>query len=378
MPDPISFAVEEMTADHIDDSGRRLFLRTTIPMRIVSFGQDYPVESWFLGGLSLAKPCALQGKPGDKFPVQLQVTLGGVNVTLDVVLRLMHDRKDSIGFSFEDISSEQLGVLRALLVRSGGLSLERLPALPAPDTKTSRTAPARKSKQLRRHPILGGLALRCMLAFGFIGLLAGSLVVSSLPKDMESVHAAVAVPAARLVSPDRGYVDQVFVHPGENVSRNKVLMTIRRRAEPASVVTVASPCDCQVLEISARDGEEVRQGQGLVRLARWTPADLVLEALLPPDGDVAVGRQVKVLLEGSERPAFGRVVSVSSDWPAETYGLPKSLRVDPQARIMTVSVPEGLEGAKPGQAARLKLLEYGTVPDRIYAAVDKLVRLERK
>ena len=116
-----------MTTKTAMASARRLFSRTEIPMRICIDGFAIPVLNWSLGGVALAKPCTIALSPGQRLTGNLELVVGGVNLSVKVALRLAHEQADRFGFTFIDLTPEQMGMLRALLVRGGASPLERAP-----------------------------------------------------------------------------------------------------------------------------------------------------------------------------------------------------------------------------------------------------------
>jgi hypothetical protein len=87
-------------------------------MRICIDGFAIPVLNWSLGGLALAKPCQIPLSPEQQLTGNLEFVVGGVNLSVKVALRLAHEQPDRFGFAFVDLTPEQMGMLRALLVRS--------------------------------------------------------------------------------------------------------------------------------------------------------------------------------------------------------------------------------------------------------------------
>lgn len=361
-----------MPASDAKTSGRRLFSRTEIPMRITIDGHLLPVLNWSLGGLALAKPCPVSLGSDETVVGVLELLVGGVDLSVKVTLRLANEQPDRLGFAFVGISPEQMGMLRALLVRGGGTPLERAPlpapagrAATAPNRRGSASAPARR---LRRSLVRVAAVVAVVGVFGAIG--AYALLKKSV---VESAEAAVAIPAQLAVSVDRGYVDKVIVRPGETVASGAPLMSVRRRAEPAKAVLVTSPCACSVIDVLARPGEEVTAGQPLVQLSAPQAGEPFIEALIPTNVDLAVGQPVGVAVEGSATVGHGRVAAIDVERAAfSRYGLPDTLRQDPRYHLVIVSELSGLRSATPGAAARLRLSEDLSWTERLRGEVVKL------
>lgn len=106
-----------ITATSAQARARRLFSRTEIPMRVCIDDLAIPVLNWSLGGLALAKPCPLSFSPEQRLTGDLEFVVGGVDLSVKVALRLAHEQPDRFGFAFVDMTPEQTGLLRTLLVR---------------------------------------------------------------------------------------------------------------------------------------------------------------------------------------------------------------------------------------------------------------------
>lgn len=361
-----------MPANEANTTGRRLFSRTEIPMRITIDGQSIPVLNWSLGGLALPSSCQLSIAEDDTVVGMLDLLVSGVDLSVKVTLRLVNEGADRLGFAFVGMTPEQMGMLRALLVRGGGSPLERplvpASAAPLPATPQRRARPARRKRYVGRWLMRVAAALALVGAFGAMG--AYALVKKS---KIESAEAAVAIPSQLAVSVDRGYVDQIITKPGQSVAVGQPLLSIRRRAEPAKAVQVTSPCTCTVINVLTRAGDDVMVGQPLVQLASSKAGEPFIEALVPADIDLAIGRQVRVAVEGSSTMGRGRITAIGSDRPAFShYGLPEVLRHDPRYQLVIVSDLAGLRALPPGAAARLRLSDDVSWQERLRGEVVKL------
>lgn len=365
-----------MSPKDILRSARRLFSRTEMPMRITIDGQTMPVLNWSLGGIALSRSSPIDPRPGQPLAGSLELLVGGVSLAVKVTLRLAHRQADRFGFSFVDLTPEQMGMLRALLVRGGANPLERAPlpaAAPSPLAATAaapRPVPARRR---RRRIDVGRWAMRSAAALVLIAAFAGIAAVALVKKSaVESAQAAVAVPTRVASIADRGYVDQILVRPGQAVRPGDPLLSIRRRAEPAKAVGIASPCACTVVAVLVEPGNAVVNDQPLVQLADPAP-ETFIEALVPADTELAVGRRVPVVVEGRPEAGSGRIVAIDAErTPVGRYGLPPVLRQDPRYRLVLVGELSGLGPLTPGQSARLPLGEAKSWPERLQTEAGKV------
>lgn len=362
-----------MPADEANTNRRRLFSRTEMPMQITINGHLMPVLNWSLGGVALAKPCPLSLQPDDTVIGVLELLMGGVDLSVKVTLRLANEQPDRLGFAFVGMSPEQMGMLRALLVRGGGTPLERAPLSVHANGSASSARQHRGafwSRRRRFGRILGRVAagVALLAAFGAIG--AYGLIKKA---NVEAVEAAVAVPTQLAVGVDRGYVDRVIVKPGQMVTAGEALLSLRRRAEPAKAVVVASPCRCTVINVLARPGDEVTAGEPLVQLTASQPGEPFIEALVPASLDLAVGQPVKVAVEGSNAIGRGRVAELNAEPKAFShFGLPEVLRRDPRYQMIIVDDLSGLNSLTPGTAVRLQLNEDASWTQRLRGELARL------
>jgi acetyl/propionyl-CoA carboxylase alpha subunit len=190
---------------------------------------------------------------------------------------------------------------------------------------------------------------------------------------VESAHAAVAVPARVASLADRGYVDEIRVKPGQTVQRGDILMTARRRAEPAKAVSLTSDCSCTVLDVTVRHGDEVVAGQPLVLLGNADWGEPFIEALVRPDVEINVGQEVGVMVEGLPVVGRGRIARVDAERPAATrFGLAAVLREDPRYRLVLVSDISELRPLAPGAAARVRLRQDARWSELLAAEIERL------
>ena len=364
-----------MTTKTAMASARRLFSRTEIPMRICIDGFAIPVLNWSLGGVALAKPCPIALSPGQRLTGNLELVVGGVNLSVKVALRLAHEQADRFGFTFIDLTPEQMGMLRALLVRGGASPLERAPVqADAPRPRLSAGKRPSSGPRTRRSGRRWAVRVAAVIA-----LLAATSAVAGyalLQKTrVESVQAAVAVATRVARLGDRGYVDQIYVTPGQAVRAGDALVSLRRRAEPAKSVTLTSPCDCRVVDVLVHPGNDIAVDQPLVQLAAADGVTPFIEALVPTSADVAVGQIVPVVVEGQPSVGSGRIVAIDEQRPSEDrFGLPPLLRRDRRFRLVIVSELADLGPLTPGQSARLELSERLSWSERLIGEVDKLTR----
>jgi hypothetical protein len=344
-------------------------------MRICIDGFAIPVLNWSLGGLALAKPCPIALTPGQRLTGNLELVVGGVNLSVKVALRLAHEQPDRFGFTFIDLTPEQMGMLRALLVRGGASPLERAPIAaeaPKPRLSSGRRSSSRSpmNRKTRRW------AVRIAASMAFLAALSALAGYALLQKsEVQSAQAAVAVSTRVARMGDRGYVDRIYVTPGQVVRTGESLVSLRRRAEPAKSVTLASPCDCTVVDVLVHPGNDIAVDQPLVQLAAVDGGTPFIEALVPASADVTVGQIVPVVVEGQSSIGSGRIVAIEEQRAAEDrFGLPPLLRKDPRFRLVIVSELAGFGPLTPGQSARLELSKALSWPERLIGEADKLTR----
>ncbi len=364
-----------MTATTAMASARRLFSRTEIPMRICIDGFAIPVLNWSLGGLALAKPCPLVLAPGQRLTANLELVVGGVNLSVKVALRLAHEQPDRFGFTFIDLTPEQMGMLRALLVRGGASPLERAP-IAAEAAEPRLSAGRRPSSRSPTNRKVRRWTLRVAAAVAVLAATSAIAVYALLQKsEVQSAQAAVAVSTRVARIGDRGYVDQIYAIPGQSVRAGDPLVSIRRRAEPSKAVTLASPCDCEVVDVLVHPGNDIAADQPLVQLAAADGAPPFIEALVPASADISVGQVVPVVVEGQPDVGSGRIVAIEEQRSAaDRFGLPPLLRGDPRFRLVIVSELAGLGPVTPGQSARLELSEALSWRERLIGEADKLTK----
>jgi hypothetical protein len=194
--------------------------------------------------------------------------------------------------------------------------------------------------------------------------------------QIQSAQAAVAVSTRVARIGDRGYVDQIYATPGQAVRTGDPLVSLRRRAEPAKSVTLASPCDCMVVDVLVHPGNDIAVDQPLVQLAAVDGGTPFIEALVPASADVTVGQIVPVVVEGQPSIGRGRIIAIEEqrDAAEDRFGLPPLLRKDPRFRLVIVSELAGLGPLTPGQSARLELSPALSWPERLMGEADKLTR----
>jgi hypothetical protein len=346
-----------VAANQVKGAARRLFSRTEIPMRVVLEGHALAVLNWSLGGLALARPCPLPLQPGQELPATLELLVGGVSLSVRVTLRYVHEQADRLGFAFVALTPEQMGMLRALLMRGGASPLERAP-LPA-QRNAAAIGPQRPRRPRRRRAGKRVLVrwLARIAAVAVILAAASAMGAYGLVKKSQvtSAQAAVAVATRVAAAGERGYVEEILVAPGAMVAAGEPLISMRLRAEPARPVTLASPCACTVVAVLARAGEDVHAGQPLVQLSTDAGPPFV-EALVRPHAGLNIGDSVRVQVEGSPATRLGRVAALDGERPTVgRYGLPMALRQDQRYQLVVVDQLSGGEALVPGAAARLRL-----------------------
>jgi hypothetical protein len=368
-----------MSAREMLSSARRLFSRTEIPMRLIVAGEAVPVLNWSLGGLALPRPCAISPLPGQAIAGSLELLVGGVGLSVNVTLRLAHQQRDRYGFSFVDLTPEQMGMLRALLMRGGASPLERAPA-PAIAASADPQPERPRARRPRRAAGIGRWAMRTAAGVGLVAAFAAIAGYGLVKKShVESAQAAVAVPTRVASVGDRGYVEAILVKPGQTVPAGEPLVSIRRRAEPAKAVVITSPCACTVLDVLAQPGSDVVVNQPLIQLTAAEPTEPFIEALVPADTELPIGHRVPVRIEGQPQVGSGRILAIdAARAPVGRYGLPPQLRQDPRYRLVIVGELTGLGPLAPGQSARLELSQAMRWQDLLRREADRLAaRVER-
>ena len=314
------------------DADRRDYNRVTIPIDLFIDGQRHRVIDWSLGGLAVMSATRPNLAAGTLMDGYLRVTQKGVDVSLNVKMRVVYAEAGRLGLAFHNILPEQLSVLRTLILGHGLPQLGRLtPALREGDTAAG-DAHAGAAAGRGRHRGRRRLNLLSPKLWGLAAAIAAAAILAfgSWPCPIHrSVAAAVAAISVPVVNTQAGYVDRVLVSPGTEAAAGQPILSVRSQAEPSETVFVESPCDCVVLSLTVMVGMELRSDQVVGSAVKTGGAAQLVGALFHRDSKPRVGEEVSIVIPATDTVAAGRIAAVGGDG-AGIAGLPDVARDDPR------------------------------------------------
>lgn len=324
------------------DADRRDYNRVTIPIDLFIDGQRHRVIDWSLGGLAVMSMTRSNLGPGSLLDGYLRVTQKGVDVSLNVKLRVVYTEAGRLGLAFHNILPEQLSVLRTLILGHGLPQLGRLnPALGEGNAGAgdgdAQGAVGRRRSQPRKR-----LNLRSPLFWGLAASIAAAAIfaLGSWPCPIHrSAAAAIAATSVPVVNTRAGYVDRVLVTPGASAAAGQPILSVRSQAEPSETVFIESPCDCTVLSLPVKVGMELRSNQVVGSAVKSGSGAQLVGALFHRESKPRVGEKVNVVIPATDTVAAGRIAAVGGDGAAVT-GLPAAVRDDPRY-VFTLIEREG-------------------------------------
>jgi hypothetical protein len=331
-------------------TGKRNGLQPTLTF--VANGREYPVTSWNAsGGLLTTAPREL--RTNEILPGTISVRGAGAPTEFPVTVRIQATGSGRATFVYVDPPA-------------GNSQLQSLvPARPqqTPAPRRAATAHVRRPRagarpRWRRSPMAAAALVASVLAAAAIIAQSGSLASAFAERDT-SAYAAVATPAHKAVSHERGYLDQLSAVPGQSVAAATPFASLRLRAEPDRRVDIASPCTCTILSLSAPVGAELQVGQTIALLAEAN-APLFVEALFPTATQVHAGDSVEISVGRGEwhRSTVLRVEREEQD--RAMAGLPDELRMDPRFRYALIALPPGATWPLAQAPAVVRVLPSGS------------------
>lgn len=314
------------------DADRRDYNRVTIPIDLLIDGQRHRVIDWSLGGLAVMSMTRPNLDAGSLMDGYLRVTQRGINVALNVKLRVVYAEAGRLGLAFHNILPEQLGVLRTLILGHGLPQLGRLnPTLTEGETAAG-GARADKGAGRRKVQARPRLNLRSAKLWGLAAAIAVAAVLAFArwPCPIHrSVAAAIAATSVPVVNTQAGYVDRVLVTLGTSAAAGQPIFSVRSQAEPGETAFVESPCDCVFVSLTVQVGMELRPDQVVGSAVESGSAARLVGALFHRDSKPQVGEEVSVVIPTRGALAAGRITAVGGDG-ATVAGLPASVRDDPR------------------------------------------------
>ncbi len=287
------------------DADRRDYNRVTIPIDLFIDGQRHRVIDWSLGGLAVMSTTRSNLGPGSSLDGYLRVTQKGVDVSLNVKLRVAYTEAGRLGLAFHNILPEQLSVLRTLILGHGLPQLGRLnPALGkgsggAGDDYAQGAVGRRRSQPRKRFN------LRSPLFWGLAASIAAAAIFALGSWPCPTHRSAAAAIAATSMP------------------------VVRSQAEPSETVFIESPCDCIVLSLPVKVGMELRSNQVVGSAVKRGSGAQLVGALFHRESKPRVGEKVDVVNPATDTVAAGRIAAVGGDGAAVT-GLPAAVRDDPR------------------------------------------------
>jgi hypothetical protein len=314
------------------DADRRDYNRVTIPIDLFIDGQRHRVIDWSLGGLAVMSTTRSNLGAGSLLDGYLRVTQKGVDVSLNVKLRVVYTEAGRLGLAFHNILPEQLSVLRTLILGHGLPQLGRLSPALGDDNARGDGDYARAAVGRRRPRARKSLNLRSPILWAMAGSITAAAILAfgSWPcPTHRSAAAAIAATSLPVVNTQAGYVDRVLVTPGTSAATGQPILSVRSQAEPSETVFIESPCDCIVLSLPVKVGMELRSNQVVGSAVKSGAAAQLVGALFDRGSTPRVGEEVSVVIPTRDTRAKGRIAAVGGDG-ATVAGLPAAVRDDPR------------------------------------------------
>jgi alginate biosynthesis protein Alg44 len=291
----------------------RQHVRLKIPIQVEVDGIRYQVDDWSVGGFGVESVMTSR-QPGEHFPVKLIFTFEEFDMTMRFDARMVYADQDHgrFGCIFLGVSQQQMEVFRYLVdaylsgeVVSAGDILQvwgrdssapaRLQAVYNPYGEDELW-----TAKLRRYGIVAG--------FGLAGLALVGLVALGIKDRFFTVVSTNAVVEAATV-PIRAPVLGRFVaalQPGQPVPAGTLLGMIS--SLDGSVVSLESPCACEVLEVPGLTGQHYQVGEPLVVLIE-ADKPLTVRAQLPLEEveRLEIGDRAEIRLPGQDEVRYGQI-----------------------------------------------------------------------
>jgi biotin carboxyl carrier protein len=298
------------------------------------------VVRWSLNGVQVAADYSIDfpERLGSIIRAQLEIGVGQVNVVLPVELSLVLVDPEFREYKFVNLGSEEERILRTYLGSRDSQKMKQLAR-----GEEVRPLPAQRQQPKRSVVSAHGIGTISKFLLAAIILSAVAIAGIKLPEMLTrndfSAFAAVAVPANAVASPERGFVAGDLVAVGQNVSEGQPLIELYRYSQLGQIIQVTSPCDCTVLSVAVRRGDEVRAGDVLILVGnpKETP-NVLIEALFPHAAEIADGGDVDVLIEDFDNWLPGQVRNSEKYSRDRLHGLPENLKSDPRYQLVYIEV----------------------------------------
>lgn len=379
---------------------RRRHQRIDSPLDIRVDGPVVRALDWSLTGFAVPMDALPDRAVGDVFDLEACFHLPSAIIGTHFRAVVVRRQSDRVGCRFVDPAQEQLGLLRQLhsaqragrSPRADAIAAGLASAAPSTARDLVRRAPAASATTEPNGPVIrdgsGGRDTRldrvwpswirwrprAALAYALIGCISvglGTYAVSILIRPVEATFAAVNLPGDMLRAPSDGVIEEVLARPGDLLSPQSAVVRFRPRgglprdangnpvgnAGGHAARFLPSPCTCSVAGLQVQDGQAVRAGDPLVRLAPLGGgAPAVVESLVAWEHvDLFVpGAAVAVRVSGTDGLQPGRVIE-APNVPASA--LPRVVTDAARGRLATVyvSIETGATPLVNGQPARVRL-----------------------
>lgn len=300
----------------------RQHVRLRIPIGAEIDGLRFTVDDWSLGGFGVLGALP-QRRPGERFPVRLHLPFEDFELALEVEAELVYrlDDDSRFGCRFVALSAGQQALFRYVvdaylsgeLVQAGDLlavharSVAPIGAARAAEARPRRGLAARLRTAVG---VLAGLSAGAgLLVLGWLGVRERWLVV-------RAEAAIVAASVVRVAAPAAGRLEPAEVEPVVPVGGPLGALA----ADDGTLLPLASPCECALLEWLASAGQRVEAGETVALLAS-VDEPLVVRASVPPrPGRMpAPGDPAEIRLPGGGGTVRGRVERI--DLKGQLLGL---------------------------------------------------------
>lgn len=288
----------------------RQHVRLRIPIAAEIDGIRFTVDDWSLGGFGVLGALPRR-RPGDRFPVRLNLPFEDFALTLEVEAELVYrlDDDSRFGCRFVGLSAGQQALFRYVV--DAYLSGELVGAgdLLAVHARTLATAAG--GRGVEPEPRRGAAARVRAAAGVLLGLLAGAGIgwlawqgVRERWLVVRAEAAIVAAPVVRVAAPASGRLEPAEVEPVVAVGSPLGALA----ADDGTLLPLESPCECALVQWLASPGQRVQAGEAVALLAAADQPLLVRASLPARAGRIpAVGDAAEIRLPGGGGTVRGRV-----------------------------------------------------------------------
>lgn len=294
-----------------DAEVHRQHVRLRIPIGIEIDGTRLTVDDWSLGGFGVLGDLP-RHRPGDRFPVRLQLPFESFDLSLSVEAELVYRLDDGsrFGCRFTGLGPSQLSLFRYLV--DAYLSGELVSAgdvLAAHARGVAGLGPAGRPEPRARAGSVGRRLRQAaaLLLFAAAGAGLAGLAWLGARERWLTVRAEAAIveaPVTRLSAPAAGRV-----RPGEPepvLAVGGPLGTLEAEGGPA--IVLASPCECTLVDWLVEPGARVEAGEAVALLAA-VDRPLLVRASVPARAGrrLAPGDPAEIDLPGAAGSLRGRI-----------------------------------------------------------------------